>query len=64
MPVSVFGPAMVALAASRFLFLPVLQKALPPDSPGLGAEGYPEMIAELFVNGFNGLLTTGPRREI
>ena len=59
-PVSVIGPAMVGLAASRFLFLPVLQKALPPGAAALGGEDYPEMIAELFVNGFNGLLAAGP----
>jgi len=59
-PVSVIGPAMVGLAASRFLFLPVLQKALPPGAPALGGEGYPDMIAELFINGFNGLLVNKP----
>lgn len=55
-PISLIGPAMVGLAASRFLFLPVLQKALPPGAPALGGENYPEMVAELFINGFNGLL--------
>ena len=59
-PVSVIGPAMVGLAASRFLFLPVLQKVLPPGSRALGGVDYPEMIAELFVNGINGLLAAGP----
>lgn len=62
-PVPVFGPAMVALAASRFLFLPVLQKALPPGAAALGGEDYPEMIAELFINGFNGLLASNPRGQ-
>jgi hypothetical protein len=51
---------MVGLAASRFLFLPVLQKALPPGSQALGGEDYPELIAELFINGFNGLLAGNP----
>jgi AcrR family transcriptional regulator len=55
-PVAFLMPAIVGLTASRFLLLPVLQKALPPDSPALEFEGYPEKIAELFVNGFNGLL--------
>lgn len=59
-PVGVLGPAMVALAASRFLFLPILQQALPPDSSALSAERYPDTIAELFINGFNGLLANEP----
>lgn len=59
-PVAFLVPAIVGLAASRFLLLPVLQKALPPDSPALEFEGYPEKIAELFVNGFNGLLANSP----
>ena len=59
-PVPVIGPAMVGLAASRFLFLPVLQKALPPGSRGMAGEDYAETIAELFINGFNGLLAARP----
>lgn len=59
-PMPVVGPAMIGLAASRFLFLPVLKKVLPPDSPALRGEGYPEAIAELFINGFNGLLANHP----
>lgn len=55
-PLAFLVPAIVGLTASRFLLLPVLQKALPPGSPALGSEGYPEKIAELFVNGFNGVL--------
>jgi AcrR family transcriptional regulator len=57
-PLAFLVPAIVGLTASRFLLLPVLLKALPPGSPALGFEGYPERVAELFVNGFNGLLAT------
>ncbi len=60
-PIAVIGPAIVGLAASRFLFRPVLEKALPPGSGMLEAEGYPELIADLFVDGFSGLLAA--RRE-
>lgn len=59
-PVPVIGPAMVALAASRYLFMPVMEKALPPGCRELGAENYPDIIAELFVNGFNGLMAASP----
>ena len=59
-PVAVIGPAMVGLVASRFLFRPVLEKVLPPGSRAFDEEVFPEMIAELFVNGFTGLLTARP----
>lgn len=55
-PVAFLVPAIVGLTASRFLLLPVLRQALPPGAPGLGFEGYPERVAELFVSGFSGLL--------
>jgi len=55
-PVAFLVPAIVGLTASRFLLLPVLRQALPPGAPALDFEGYPEKVAELFVNGFSGLL--------
>jgi len=55
-PVAFLVPAIVGLTASRFLLLPVLRQALPPGAPALEFEGYPERVAELFVNGFRGLL--------
>lgn len=59
-PMVVVGPAMIGLAASRFLFLPVLQKVLPPEFLARAAEQYPDLVAELFINGFNGLLANNP----
>jgi AcrR family transcriptional regulator len=59
-PVAFLVPAIVGLTASRFLLLPVLRQALPPGASALDFEGYPEMVAELFINGFNGLLANNP----
>lgn len=58
-PINIVIPAMVGMAASRFLFMPILEKALPPDSPALGGADYPELIAELFINGLGSLLAGG-----
>lgn len=55
-PPGIIAPAMVGLVASRFLFLPLMEKALPPEALRQAEEVYPDMVAELFVNGFSGLL--------
>lgn len=60
-PPGIIGPAMVALAASRFLFLPIVDKVLPPETLEEVGEVYPDTVAELFVNGFSGLLAAGGR---
>lgn len=59
-PAGIVGPAMVGLVASRYLFLPLVKKVLPPETQASADEVYPDMIAELFVNGFNGLLAASP----
>lgn len=56
LPTGIIGPAMVALAASRFLFLPIVEKALPPATLEEAGKVYPDLIAELFVNGLAGLI--------
>ena len=60
-PAGIVGPAVVGLVASRFLLRPVVSKVLPSDELAAAEAAYPELIAELFVNGFNGLLAA--RRE-
>lgn len=55
-PLAFLVPAIVGMTASRFLLLPVLRKALPPDAPALDFAGYPERVSNLFVDGFSGLL--------
>jgi AcrR family transcriptional regulator len=60
-PVAVIAPAMVALVASKFLFTPLVEKARPPGFAAIGADAYPEFIADLFVDGFAGLLASRRR---
>lgn len=59
LPAGIIGPAMVAMAASRYLFLPIVEKVLPPEALEEVEKVYPQMIAGLFVNGFSGMLATG-----
>ncbi len=54
-PLAVIAPALGSLVASHYLFRPLLEKSRPPGwSPDI-TETYPDLIAELFLNGFNGL---------
>lgn len=55
-PIPIVAPAMIGLAASQFLFSPVLEKVRPQGLRAPDAEDVADMIAELFVNGVNGLL--------
>lgn len=55
-PIALVMPALAALVASHFLFRPVLEKARPPGFDPAVIERYPELIARLFMDGFNGLL--------
>ena len=59
-PAAVIAPAMVSLVASRFLFLPVVEKIVLSGSPACSDEEFPDMIAEMFINGFSGVLAAGP----
>jgi AcrR family transcriptional regulator len=56
LPDGIIGPAMVALAASHFLFLPIVEKVVPPETLAEVDKIYPDLIGELFVNGLSGLL--------
>ena len=55
-PLAVIGPAMTSLVASQFLFRPVIEKVQPAGFGATSPEQYPELIAELYINGLNGVL--------
>lgn len=59
----VFGPVLLSMMCSRFLFAPVMEQVSPP---GYGAEffkSYPDLIKELFISGINGLTESSTRGE-
>lgn len=49
------GPVMIGMIAMRFLVEPVFQKVKPADLEVDSYHGYPDLIAEIFLNGIHGL---------
>ncbi len=61
-PLAVIAPALGSLVASHYLFRPLLEKSRPPGwSPDI-TETYPDLIADLFLNGFTGLMKNAAER--
>lgn len=56
LPMAVIGPALPSLVASHFLFRPIIEKVRPPGFEEFSLDDYPDIIAELFLNGLNGLI--------
>ena len=50
------GPVMIGMIAMRFLVEPIFQRIKPPDLDFDAYQEYPDLIAEIFLNGINGLL--------
>lgn len=63
LPIGIIGPAIPSLMASQFLFLPMVERVLPSEVIGTTGEIYPDAIAELYINGLNGLISSAPLRE-
>jgi AcrR family transcriptional regulator len=55
-PLGIVGPAMTSLLASAFLFRPVIDKLPVEGLQQLSLEKYPDLMAELYVNGLAGVL--------
>ena len=49
------GPLIISMMTSRFLFAPILEQVQPPGYGEILFEGYPDIIATIFLNGINGL---------
>jgi TetR/AcrR family transcriptional regulator len=62
-PIGIIGPVIPGLAASRFLFRPIVEKVLPSETADACGDIYPDIIAELYLNGLNGLVSSGLLRE-
>ena len=50
------GPPLVGLMSSYFLFKPILEKVQPPGFDRDFMKQYPDVVAEIFLNGINGLV--------
>ena len=49
------GPVMIGMIAMRFLVEPIFQRVKPPGLDFDSYQEYPDMIAEIFLNGIHGL---------
>jgi TetR/AcrR family transcriptional regulator len=62
LPPILFGPVLISMMSSRFLFAPVMEQVSLPEYREDFFEMYPDILKELFLNGVNGL-TKGEREE-
>ena len=62
-PLAVVGPAMTSLVASAFLFRPVIEKIHPEGFDATAIDRYPDLIAELYINGITGVLAAAARER-
>ncbi len=53
------GPLIICMMSSRFLFAPIMEKVQPPGYTEKYDDLYPEIIADIFLNGINGLNPKG-----
>lgn len=49
------GPVMIGIVAMRFLVEPIFERVKPADLEDDLYQSYPELVAEIFLNGINGL---------
>lgn len=60
----VMGPLMLSMMSSRFLFAPMIETVNPPGLKEEFLDRYPDLVADIFLNGLNGLSTQkGRERE-
>jgi len=55
-PLDILGPALAALAASRFLFRPVMENIPMSGFEKSAMDQYPDVIAEIYLNGVMGFV--------
>ena len=55
---AVIGPMLISMMSSRFLFAPVIEHLNPEGLQEEFLEKYPNLVADLFLNGLNGLTDT------
>jgi len=53
----VIGPLMLSMMSSRFLFAPMIATVNPPGLKEEFLDRYPDLVADIFLNGLNGLAT-------
>lgn len=63
LPVAFVGPPLVGLMSFYFLFRPVMEKAQPPGFDKEFMKRYPRVVADIFINGLNGLIQNVSKEE-
>lgn len=63
LPVAFIGPPLVGLMSSYFLFRPVMERAQPPGFDQEFMKKYPGVVADIFINGLNGLIENVAKEE-
>ena len=53
---ALLAPAIVGMLATKFLFRPVIEKVTTPEQRAAASAAFPALMAELYVNGFNGVV--------